>query len=52
MAQTAVQLKDDDVERPWSKYSQGSSAHDAYLARKREEEKAKAEQAQAEAQGV
>lgn len=47
-----VQLKDDDVERPWSKYSKGSSAHDAYLTRKRDDERIKAEEVRAGAQGV
>lgn len=42
----ASQVNDDEIERPWSKYSKGSSAHNEYERKKhaKEEERAAAEE--------
>lgn len=52
LAHFGQQLKDDDLERPWSKYSTGSSANDDYKRAKLAAEQAKEQAEQDKKKGV
>lgn len=52
LAHGGQQLKDDDLERPWSKYSAGSSANDDYKRAKLAAEQAREQAVQDKKKGV